>query len=144
MSVEIPKKISQIIKNVRHFESSLKTDQNIKANAICSEGDWLKGESNIFKNQNGSPKTALDTSGFTNENRKGNATKNIPAVMVTKSILLVNIFNCSYVLHEKNTVQKNSPLAIYGIIDKGMNGICFSNVKTNEGTFSREEAYPAE
>ncbi|MDQ1160747.1 hypothetical protein QE422_001115 [Chryseobacterium sp. SORGH_AS 447] len=67
--------------------------------------------------------------------------KNIPAVIVTKSILHVNIFNCCLLVHEKNTMQKKIPLAMYGIIDRGMNGIDFSKSKVNDGTSSKEDAY---
>lgn len=75
------------------MKRSLNTDQNIKAKAICSDGDWLNGESNVFKNEKGIPKMTWETSGFANENRKGTVMKNIPAVIHTKSILHVNIFN---------------------------------------------------
>lgn len=38
-------------------------------------------------------------------------------------------------------MQKKSPLAMYGMMDKGMNGIDFSKSKVNDGTSFKEEAY---
>ncbi|WP_307455756.1 hypothetical protein [Chryseobacterium sp. SORGH_AS_0447] len=38
-------------------------------------------------------------------------------------------------------MQKKIPLAMYGIIDRGMNGIDFSKSKVNDGTSSKEDAY---
>ena len=60
---------------------------------MWSDGDWLKGESNVFKNEKGILKSAWETSGLGNENLRGIVIKNIPAVIMTKSILHVNIFN---------------------------------------------------
>jgi len=71
----------------------LNTVQNINAKAICSDGDWLKGESNAFKKEKGSCKMRLDTSGFAYENCNGNAIKNIPATKVTNSMRHVNILS---------------------------------------------------
>jgi hypothetical protein len=93
VNVEIPRRIRQIITKSRHFVRSLNTDQKTNAKAICSDGDWLNGESKVCKKEKGSFRIMLDTSGFVNENCKGTAMKNIPAMMVTKSILHVNIFN---------------------------------------------------
>jgi len=38
-------------------------------------------------------------------------------------------------------MQKKSPPAIYGMIDRGTNGIDFSKSKVNDGTSSKEDAY---
>ncbi|GEN76001.1 hypothetical protein CHA01nite_17410 [Chryseobacterium hagamense] len=108
---------------------------------MCNDGDWLKGESNVFKNEKGSSKIRWETSGFAKENFKGTAIKKMPAITVTKSIRQVNIFNWYLSLHEKNTMQKKSPPAMYGMIDRGTNGIDFSKPKVNDGTSSKEDAY---